>query len=201
KVGAGRHDPVDEARLDQRDQARHAEPRRRERAADAHADGDVVVEHVSREELHRFAQACPVVGEEGVVDQLGDAGRGRDRARIDAGAAEKVLHAGHWRSRSKSAGLFKAGTLPGILDASAMSLYPCGVRTLVLLLATVGGVGYAPAVPGTLGSLVALPLLPALATLRTRPPLPGWVVVAALLAVALSAAGPARPPFPRPHPP
>ena len=62
------------------------------------------------------------------------------------------------------------------------------MRILVLLLATVGGVGYAPAVPGTLGSLVALPLLPALATLRMRAPLPGWVVVAALLAIAFWAA-------------
>jgi len=77
-----------------------------------------------------------------------------------------------------------------------MSLYPCGVRILVLLLATVGGVGYAPAVPGTLGSLVALPLLPALATLRTRAPLPGWVVVAALLAVAFWAADRADRMFP-----
>src|SRR5262249_28189309 len=196
RLAAGEQVEAAEPRLDQRDQARHAEPRRRERAADAHADGDVVVEHVSREELHRFAQACPVVGEEGVVDQLGDAGRGRDRARIDAGAAEKLVHAGHWRSRSKSAGLFKAGALPGILDASAMSLYPCGVRILVLLLATVGGVGYAPAVPGTLGSLVALPLLPALATLRTRAPLPGRVVVAALLPVAFWAADRADRMFP-----
>ena len=62
------------------------------------------------------------------------------------------------------------------------------MRVLVLLLATVGGVGYAPAVPGTLGSLVALPLLPALATLRTRAPLAGWIALAALLAVAFWAA-------------
>jgi len=62
------------------------------------------------------------------------------------------------------------------------------VRVLVLLLATVGGVGYAPAVPGTLGSLVALPLLPALATLRMRAPLAGWIVLAGLLAIAFWAA-------------
>jgi phosphatidylglycerophosphatase A len=62
------------------------------------------------------------------------------------------------------------------------------VRGLVLLLATVGGVGYLPAVPGTIGSLVALPLLPALATLRMRAPLAGWIVVAALLAIAFWAA-------------
>jgi phosphatidylglycerophosphatase A len=62
------------------------------------------------------------------------------------------------------------------------------VRLLVLVLATVGGVGYAPVVPGTLGSLVALPLLPALATLRTRTPLAGWIVLAGLLAIAFWAA-------------
>ena len=62
------------------------------------------------------------------------------------------------------------------------------MRVLVLLLATVGGVGYAPAVPGTLGSLVALPLLPALATLRMRAPFAGWIVLAGLLAIAFWAA-------------
>jgi len=62
------------------------------------------------------------------------------------------------------------------------------VRILVLLLATVGGVGYAPVMPGTIGSLVALPLLPLLATLRARAPLSGWLAVAVLVAVSLWAA-------------
>jgi phosphatidylglycerophosphatase A len=39
------------------------------------------------------------------------------------------------------------------------------VRTFVILVATVGGVGYAPVASGTFGSLVAVPLLPLLARL------------------------------------
>ena len=42
EVRAGGDDPVDEARLDERDDRRHAEPRRRERAGEREADGDVV---------------------------------------------------------------------------------------------------------------------------------------------------------------
>lgn len=76
-----------------------------------------------------------------------------------------------------------------MLDGSGASLYGSCVRTLVLALATVGGVGYAPVAPGTLGSLVALPLLPALAVLRARSPLGYLVVVAVLVAAAVWAAG------------
>ena len=53
------------------------------------------------------------------------------------------------------------------------------MRTLVVLVATVGGVGYMPVAPGTFGSLVAVPLLPLLAGLRVRAPLAGWLAVAA----------------------
>jgi phosphatidylglycerophosphatase A len=63
------------------------------------------------------------------------------------------------------------------------------VRFLVLLLATVGGVGYVPIAPGTAGSLVAMPLLPLLAALRQRAPVAGWAGVALLLAAAVFAAG------------
>ena len=48
EVRAGGDDPVDEARLDERDDRRHAESRRRERAGERQADGDVVLEHLSR---------------------------------------------------------------------------------------------------------------------------------------------------------
>src|SRR5262249_59720444 len=106
------------------------------------------------------------------------------------GGGGEALPGGLGGPRRRGGGLFKRGVPPRhILDASATSLYPCGVRTLVMLLATVGGVGYAPAGSGTLGSLVALPLLPVLATLRTRAPLAGWVVGATLLAIAFWAAG------------
>ncbi len=75
-----------------------------------------------------------------------------------------------------------------LLDVPRASHYANRVRTLVVLLATAGGVGYVPLAPGTAGSLVALPLLPALAGLRARSPLAGWLTVAALLLVALWAA-------------
>jgi phosphatidylglycerophosphatase A len=63
------------------------------------------------------------------------------------------------------------------------------VRTLVLAVATVGGVGYVPVASGTAGALVALPLLPLLAALRARS-LPLWgAAVAALVVLAIWAAG------------
>ena len=52
------------------------------------------------------------------------------------------------------------------LDGAGASLYGSLVRALAIVVATVGGVGYAPVASGTLGSLVALPLLLPLAALR-----------------------------------
>jgi phosphatidylglycerophosphatase A len=75
-----------------------------------------------------------------------------------------------------------------VLDAPATSHYATHVRTLAVLLATVGGVGYMPVAPGTAGSLVAVPLLPLLAGLRVRAPMAGWLAVAAVLLIALWAA-------------
>jgi phosphatidylglycerophosphatase A len=60
---------------------------------------------------------------------------------------------------------------------------------LALVLATAGGVGYAPVASGTFGSLVVLPLLPPLAALRDRHLPAALVVVAASVAVAVWAAG------------
>lgn len=63
------------------------------------------------------------------------------------------------------------------------------VRALVIVLATAGGVGYAPIASGTVGSLVALPLVPWLARIRDGSwPLALGVVVAIVL-VAIWAAG------------
>ena len=47
EIRAGRDDPVDEAALDQRNERRHAEAGRRERAGERHADGHVGLEHLS----------------------------------------------------------------------------------------------------------------------------------------------------------
>jgi phosphatidylglycerophosphatase A len=63
------------------------------------------------------------------------------------------------------------------------------VRTLAILVATVGGVGYAPVASGTAGSLVALPLLPALALVRDASMVAYAGLVLALVAVAVWAAG------------
>jgi phosphatidylglycerophosphatase A len=68
-------------------------------------------------------------------------------------------------------------------------------RTLAVVLATAGGVGYAPVAPGTCGSLVALPLLPALASLRERALLAYLVTFAAVIAGAIWSAGRAEPIF------
>ena len=63
------------------------------------------------------------------------------------------------------------------------------MRTLVVVLATAGGVGYAPLAPGTCGSLIAVPFLPLLAGLRTRS-LPVYAATTLLLVtVAVWAAG------------
>ncbi len=70
------------------------------------------------------------------------------------------------------------------------------VRTLAVLLATVGGVGYFPVAPGTAGSFVAIPLLPFLAGLRASTPILGWGGVAVVVAAALWAAGRADRIFP-----
>ena len=68
KVGARRNNPIDEARLNQRNQRRDAQARRCERAGECHANRDVRLEHLLREELTRFTQAGCVVGDEGVIN-------------------------------------------------------------------------------------------------------------------------------------
>ena len=90
EIRAGRDDPVDEAALDERNERRHAESGRRERAGERHADRDVGLEHLLREQLARFAQTRRVVGEEGVVDQIGGRLGAVDRRGIDARAAQEL---------------------------------------------------------------------------------------------------------------
>jgi phosphatidylglycerophosphatase A len=77
-----------------------------------------------------------------------------------------------------------------VLDPAETSLYgSVRVKRLAVLIATVGGIGWAPVAPGTLGSLVAVPLLVALGALRVRAPVTYVVALGALFAVAIWAAG------------
>jgi phosphatidylglycerophosphatase A len=75
------------------------------------------------------------------------------------------------------------------LDAATANPYGTGVRTLVIALATAGGVGYAPVAPGTWGALVAVPFLPWLAGLRARAPVCYGALLAGVAAVGVWAAG------------
>jgi phosphatidylglycerophosphatase A len=63
------------------------------------------------------------------------------------------------------------------------------VRVLVIVLATVGGVGYAPVASGTVGSLVALPLVPWIARVRSESWPTGVALVVVLSLLAIWAAG------------
>src|SRR5205823_929932 len=166
EIRPGGDDPVDESRLDERDDARHPQPGRCQRPAQTDADRHVLREHALAEQLGRLAQPRPVVGEKGAVDELGDGRAGRDGVRVDALSPQELSHLAH-------EGLPYHFLLPvdksaSVLDGGSGSFYGTSVRALALALATVGGVGYAPIAPGTVGSLVALPLLPALAELRAR---------------------------------
>ncbi len=63
------------------------------------------------------------------------------------------------------------------------------VRALVIVLATAGGVGYAPVASGTVGSLVALPLVPWIPRLREESWPLALVVVAGVALVSVWVAG------------
>jgi hypothetical protein len=82
--------PVDVPAFDQRNERGHSEPRRSERAGERHTDGDVGVEHLSREELTGFPQPRGVVGEERVVDQIGCRLGTVDRLRLDTFTTQKL---------------------------------------------------------------------------------------------------------------
>ena len=88
QVGAGRDDPVDEARLHERDEAAHPEPRRRHRARQRHPDRGVRLEHALGEEVAALAEPAGVVSQEGVVDERGGSLLTRNGSRVDALAAE-----------------------------------------------------------------------------------------------------------------
>jgi phosphatidylglycerophosphatase A len=60
---------------------------------------------------------------------------------------------------------------------------------LIVLVATVGGIGYAPVASGTFGSLVAMPLLPLLAGLRAVSPAVYAIALVGIVALSIWAAG------------
>ena len=64
-----------------------------------------------------------------------------------------------------------------------------GVRALALLVATAGGIGYAPVAPGTWGSLVVVPFFPWLGALHERSVAGHLALVAVVIAVGIWAAG------------
>jgi phosphatidylglycerophosphatase A len=63
------------------------------------------------------------------------------------------------------------------------------VRTLVIVLATAGGAGYAPVASGTVGSLVALPIVPWIARVRDGSWPLGLALVVGIAALAIWTAG------------
>ena len=84
EIGARGDDPIDEARLDEWDDRGHAEPRGRHRAGEAHAHGDIVLEHALGEQPASVRQPARVVGQERVIDEVGHRLFSGDRLRIDA---------------------------------------------------------------------------------------------------------------------
>ena len=104
EVGPGADDPVDEAGLDQRHQARGAQPRRRQRPGQRQADHGVVGEHLGGEQAAGLAQAAGVVGQERLLDELRQAAGGGQGRRVDALVADPVQVAvagvGGWQRRS-----------------------------------------------------------------------------------------------------
>jgi|GEM_PF-4133181 len=89
EIRARGDDPVDESRLDERDERRHAKAGGGERAGEREADGDIGLEHFVGEELRGFAEAGGVVGEEGAFDEVDDGLGAVYAARVDALAAEE----------------------------------------------------------------------------------------------------------------
>jgi hypothetical protein len=76
-------DPVHEAVLEERDQARPAQASRSERATQREADRDVRLQHLLDQEPASLAEPRGVVSEERAVHELVDGDAGHDRIRRD----------------------------------------------------------------------------------------------------------------------
>src|SRR5450759_160798 len=115
EIRAGRDDPVDESGLDERNQRGHAKARRRERAAERHADRHVWGEHLPGEQLAGLPEARAVIGEEGPVDQIGRGLRAVDALWRNASTLQKP-----------------GGVMRGVLLAGVLALFGGALlRTLV----------------------------------------------------------------------
>jgi hypothetical protein len=99
EVRAGGDDPVDEAGLDERDDAGDADAGGGEGAGQGHADRDAVADHLLGEEAAGVAQAAAVVGEEMAVDQFLDGESGGDGVGEDALPLQEFRHAFTSRGR------------------------------------------------------------------------------------------------------
>ena len=93
EVRACRDDPVNESRLDERNQATHAEAGRGERAGERHAHGHVGLQHLAGEQLARLAQPAGVIRLERALDQLDHRLRAIDAARVDLASAQEPVRA------------------------------------------------------------------------------------------------------------
>src|SRR5258708_1920673 len=103
EVGAGGHDPIDEAALDQRDQTRDTKTCRRKGASEAETNRDIWLQHLTREELRRLTQPSGVVRKKSLVNQLDNANRRVHWAGIDlwsVGTPILPCHSSSWVSKN-----------------------------------------------------------------------------------------------------
>ena len=91
EIGAGRDYPVHKPRLDQRYQRGHAEAGRRHGTGKTHPHRRIVRQHLLGEQPARLAQAAGVVGEECVVDQVGDRFAAADGRRLNLGSPQVTV--------------------------------------------------------------------------------------------------------------
>ncbi len=97
QIGARRDDPVDESMLDERDEGGDPEPGRGQCSREAYAHRDVGGQHFPCKQLTRFPQACGIIGEKRVLNQLYHRIRARDGAWVDPSSLQQasVLCHGH----------------------------------------------------------------------------------------------------------
>src|SRR6185436_12170936 len=158
EIRAGREDPIDESRLHQRNDRAHAESGGRQRTCDRKRHGHVIVEHALDQESRALTQPRAVVGEKGLIDQIGRRFLAGDRLGIDAGSGKMAMRLrghsdsyfevmrsmrprGRWLTTSsiclgssgKSPALARRGTrsaqCPSLLNTWRKSLSASGLRS------------------------------------------------------------------------